>query len=198
MSGSATAVGLAGNGNQVVCIDNNPAKVDLINQGKAPIYENGLDDLITSCVCKSKTLRASTDYKDIAESDITFLCVGTYSSSCGGTDFTQIAQAAEDIGKVLAVKNGYHVIAVKSTVAPGTTEQVIIPLLEKASGKKAGKDIGIAVNPEFLEEGKAVQCFLNPTRIVIGEYDKNRGILSRSCTATSQYPLSAPLSLRRR
>jgi len=173
--GLATAVGLAGNGYQVVCIDNNPAKVDLINQGKAPIYENGLDDLITSCVNKHKTLRASTDYKDIADTDITFICVGTYSSSCGGTDFTQIAQAAEDIGVVLAKKNGYHVVAVKSTVAPGTTEQVIIPLLEKASGKKAGVDIGIAVNPEFLEEGKAVDCFLNPTRIVIGEYDKKSG-----------------------
>jgi UDPglucose 6-dehydrogenase len=173
--GLATSVGLAGNEHRVVCIDNNPAKVDLINQGKSPLYENGLDDLITSCVRKSKTLRASGDYKDIVDTDITFLCVGTYSLSCGGTDFTQIAQAAGDIGTALANKDGYHVVAVKSTVAPGTTEQVIIPALEKTSGKKAGKDIGIAVNPEFLEEGKAVECFLNPDRIVIGEYDGKSG-----------------------
>ena len=185
--GLATAVGLAGNGNQVVCIDNNPGKVELINQGKAPIYENGLDDLITSCVVKLRTLRASADYNDIAATDITFLCVGTYSLSCGGTDFTQIAQAAEETGKVLAKKNGYHVVAVKSTVAPGTTERVIIPLLERASGKKIGKDIGVAVNPEFLEEGKAVDCFLNPDRIVIGEYDNKSGdtveLLYRDFTA---------------
>jgi len=185
--GLATAVGLAGNGNQVVCIDNNPGKVELINQGKAPIYENGLDDLITSCVVKLRTLRASADYNDIAATDITFLCVGTYSLSCGGTDFTQIAQATEETGKVLAKKNGYHVVAVKSTVAPGTTERVIIPLLERASGKKIGKDIGVAVNPEFLEEGKAVDCFLNPDRIVIGEYDNKSGdtveLLYRDFTA---------------
>ena len=173
--GLATAVGLAGNGHQVVCIDNNPGKVDLINQGKAPVHENGLDDLITSCVCKQKTLRASTDYKDITDTDITFLCVGTYSSSCVGTDFAQIAQAAEEIGKILAEKNSYHVVAVKSTVAPGTTERVIIPIIEKASGKKIGADIGVAVNPEFLEEGKSVHCFLNPYRVIIGEYDKRSG-----------------------
>ena len=173
--GLATSVGLAGNGHSVVCIDNNSEKVALINQGKSPIYENGLDDLVSSCVFKSKTLRASGDYTDIADTDITFLCVGTYSLSRGGTDFTQIAQAAGDIGKIIAIKNGYHVVAVKSTVAPGTTEQVIIPALEVTSGKKAGKDIGIAVNPEFLEEGRSVHCFLNPYRVIIGEYDKKSG-----------------------
>jgi len=173
--GLATAVGLAGNGNEVVCIDNDPAKVELINEGQAPIYEKGLDDLLSSCVLKSKTLRASEDYGDIAGTDVTFLCVGTYSPSRGGTDFTQIKQAARDIGKVLAKKKGYHVVAVKSTVAPGTTERVIIPALEKASDKKVGNDLGVAVNPEFLEEGRAVECFLNPDRIVIGEYDKRSG-----------------------
>jgi UDPglucose 6-dehydrogenase len=173
--GLATAVGLAGKGYKVVCIDNNSAKVDLINKGKAPIFESGLDDLVSLCVCKQKNLRASEDYRDIADTDITFLCVGTYLSSGGGTDFTQIAQAAEDIGKALAKKNGYHVVAVKSTIAPGTTEQVVIPIIEKASGKKVGTDIGVAVNPEFLEEGKVVQCFLNPYRIIIGEYDKRSG-----------------------
>ncbi|MFA5374651.1 MAG: UDP-glucose/GDP-mannose dehydrogenase family protein [Dehalococcoidia bacterium] len=173
--GLATAVGFAGNGHRVVCIDNNSAKVDLINQGKSPVYEKGLDDLVSSCVVKQKTLRASGDYNDITDTDITFLCVGTYSLSRGGTDFAQIAQAAEDIGAVLAKKNGYHVVAVKSTVAPGTTEQVIIPALEKTSGKKIGADIGVAVNPEFLEEGKAVDCFLNPYRVIIGEYDKKSG-----------------------
>ena len=173
--GLATSVGLAGNGHSVVCIDNNPEKVALINQGKSPICENGLDDLVSSCVLKSKTLRASGDYTDIADTDITFLCVGTYSLSRGGNDFTQIAQAAGDIGTALAKKDGYHVVAVKSTVAPGTTEQVIIPMLEKTSGKKSGKDIDIAANPEFLEEGKSVHCFLNPYRVIIGEYDKKSG-----------------------
>jgi UDPglucose 6-dehydrogenase len=185
--GLATAVGFAGNGHQVVCIDNNPEKVELINNGKSPIRENGLDDLISSCVCREKNFRASMDYADVAGTDITFLCVGTYLPSCGGTDFTQIAQAAGDVGAVLAKKKGYHVVAVKSTVAPGTTEQVIIPALEAASGKVAGKDIGVAVNPEFLEEGKAVDCFLHPDRIVIGEYDKKSGdaveLLYRDFTA---------------
>ena len=172
--GLATAVGLAGNGHQVVCIDNDPAKVDLINRGRSPIYEKGLEDCVSSCVGNG-TLKASKDYKDVADTDITFICVGTYSPSCNGTDFTQIKSAARGVGGVLSKKKGYHVIAVKSTVAPGTTEKVIIPTLEKASGKKAGKGFGVVVNPEFLEEGKSVDCVRNPYRIIIGEYDKRSG-----------------------
>ncbi|MFA5054952.1 MAG: UDP-glucose/GDP-mannose dehydrogenase family protein [Dehalococcoidia bacterium] len=172
--GLATAVGLAGDGHRVVCIDNNPDKVRIINQGASPVYEKGLNELVSSCVANG-TLRASGDYGDVSDTDITFLCVGTYSPSCNGTDFTQIERAAEDVGKVLSKKDGYHVVAVKSTVAPGTTERVIIPALEKSSGKKIGADIGAAVNPEFLEEGRAVDCFLNPYRVIIGEYDARSG-----------------------
>jgi UDPglucose 6-dehydrogenase len=172
--GLATAVGFAGKGHRVVCIDNNPDKVRLINQGASPIHEKDLDELIASCIAKG-TLRASHDYGDVADTGITFLCVGTYAPSGGGTDFTQIKQAARDTGKALAKKKDYHVVAVKSTVAPGTTGGIIIPALEKSSRRKTGADFGVAVNPEFLEEGRAVDCFLNPYRVVIGEYDKRSG-----------------------
>ncbi len=106
---------------------------------------------------------------------MTFICVNTPCSLYKGIDLTQLRKSIVKIGQLLAKGNGYPVIAVKSSVVPGTTEQIIIPTLERCSLKKAGKDFGVAANPEFLQEGRAIHCFLNPERIIIGQHDSRAG-----------------------
>jgi len=173
--GLVTAVGLAGNGHEILCIEQNTAKVDSINQGKSPIHEDGLNNLLFNSVKRKRNLRASSNHQEIVGTDITFLCVGTSCSSGGSIDLSCIETSAQEVGRALATKENYHVVVVKSTVVPGTTAQRIIPLLERFSGKKVGQELGVVVNPEFLQEGKALRCFLNPDRIVIGESDKTAG-----------------------
>ena len=173
--GLITAVGFASNSHKVICVDSNESKVSQINQGKPPIYEADLDCLLPSCVNGKGNLKASSDYSEILNSDITFICVNTPSDTGENINLSCVIDSATKIGQVLAKVNNYQVIVVKSTVIPGTTEQIIIPTLEKYSSKKAGKDFGVAMNPEFLQEGKALHCFLNPDRIIIGEYDRRAG-----------------------
>jgi UDPglucose 6-dehydrogenase len=169
--GLVTAVGFASKDHKVICIDTDKSKVSQINQGKSPIYEVNLDSLLSACVNEKGNLKASSEYSEILKSDITFVCVGTPCDSEKNIDLTHLIDSATEIGRVLARKNNHHIVVVKSTVIPGTTEDVIVPTLEKYSSKKAGKDFGVAVNPEFLQEGKAIHCFLNPDRIIVGEYD---------------------------
>ena len=173
--GLVVAAGLASLEHIVVCIDKDRAKVDSINRGKSPIYEEDLDELLSSSIIRDKRLSASSEYVGIPDTAVTLICVGTGPDIEGNTDLTHIQDAAKELGEVLANKEGYHVVAVKSTVTPGTTEQLIIPLLEKHSGKKVGQDLGVAVNPEFLQEGQALRCFLNPDRTIIGESDERAG-----------------------
>lgn len=173
--GLTTGVGLTQKGHKVTCIDIDKNKVSLINQGKVPIYETGLNNLLPACVNEKGNLKASADYNELLNSGVTFICVDTPSSSSGNIDLRRITDAAAKIGQVLAKVNNYHIFAVKSTVVPGTTEGLIIPALEKYSSKKAGRDFGVAMNPEFLQEGKALCCFLKPDRIIIGEYDRKAG-----------------------
>jgi len=156
-------------GNNVICVDVDEKKVDSINKNIAPIYELDLDDILSSC---KNRIYATSDYKGAIESsDITFVCVGTPSLSDGGIDLSYVKQVVEEIGKILKNKNKWHDVVIKSTVLPGTTQNILLPILEKYSEKKAGKDFGLSMNPEFLREGTAVYDFLNPDRIVIGSFD---------------------------
>ncbi|MBE8539378.1 nucleotide sugar dehydrogenase [Geoglobus acetivorans] len=167
--GMVTGIGFAELGNEVIFVDIDEKKVDTINSGKAPIFEKELDELIQRNRNKYK---ATKEYNIIADTDITFICVGTPSREDGSIDLTFVKSAAAEIGKVLASKDMFHAVVVKSTVIPGTTEKVIKPIIERESGKEAFKDFGLAVNPEFLREGNAVHDFFNPDRIVIGVRDK--------------------------
>lgn len=169
--GLVTGVGFANKGHKVICIDTDMDKVKQINWGKSPVYEDNLERLLSRSVNEIGNLEASSNYSKIQKSDITFVCVNTPCNSKKDIDLSQIVDSAAEIGRVLAKTNNHHVVTVKSTVVPGTTEDIVVPALEKYSSKKAGRDFDIAVNPEFLQEGKAMQCFLNPGRIVIGEYD---------------------------
>jgi len=166
--GLVTGTCLAEFGHQVICIDIDQTKVDSINKGISPIYEKGLSKLLKK---NKKKIHATTDISSaIKKSDITFICLGTPSKKDGSIDLSFIKKGSVEIGKNLKEKK-WHVVVVKSTVLPGTTKDFVIPILEKNSGKKAGVDFGVSMNPEFLKEGKAVQDFLDPDRIVIGSYD---------------------------
>jgi UDPglucose 6-dehydrogenase len=172
--GSVTAACFAEVGHEVVCVDIDEKKVEQINAGIPPIYEEGLEELLKKY--SGKKLIATSDYEfAVQETDISFICVGTPSSEDGSIDLSIVRAATTSIGEALAQKEGYHVIVVKSTVVPETTEKFILPLLEESSGKKAGKDFGVAMNPEFLREGKAVYDFMHPDKIVIGAIDRKSG-----------------------
>ncbi len=172
--GSVTAACFAEVGHEVVCVDIDKKKMDQINSGISPIYEEGLVELLQKHAGKSLT--ATTDYESaIRNTDISFICVGTPSAEDGSIDLSIVRAAAASIGAVLANKNGYHVVVVKSTVVPETTEKFVLPILEETSGKTAGKDFGVAMNPEFLREGKAVYDFMNPDKIVVGAIDQKSG-----------------------
>jgi UDPglucose 6-dehydrogenase len=155
--------------NKIICVDIDDKKIEKINSGASPIYEEGLDDII---IKNKDRILATTDYKSsINNTEITFICVGTPSNKDGSIDLKYVKDTAKRIGELLKNKDKYHIVVVKSTVLPGTTRDIILPILEKYSGKKAGVDFGVAMNPEFLREGVAVYDFLNPDRIIIGSYD---------------------------
>ena len=157
-------------GNNVICIDIDKEKIEKINKGIAPIYEEGLEDILQK---HGNNIEATDNYSyAIKNSSITFICVGTPSKNDGSIDLEHIKKSTEEIAKLLKEKDSWHIVVVKSTVLPGTTKDIVLPILEKYSGKKAGVDFGLAMNPEFLREGVAVRDFLEPDRIVIGTYDE--------------------------
>jgi UDPglucose 6-dehydrogenase/GDP-mannose 6-dehydrogenase len=168
--GLVSGVCLAELGHRVVCVDIDRGKVDRINRGLAPIYEPGLEDLLSKNI--GKNFSATTDlHSAVIDTDLSLITVGTpYLGD--KIDLTYIRKVSQEIGAALRVKEKYHVVAVKSTVVPGTTDQVVLPILENASGKKAGPDFGLGMNPEFLREGEAVSDFMAPDRIVLGAIDE--------------------------
>ena len=176
--GLVTGVCFAELGNDVICVDVDQEKIEMINRGVSPIYEEGLEQLL---VGNKGRIEGTRDYEyAIQNTDVTFICVGTPSKDDGGIDLKFVKEATEEIGKQLRSKDRWHLVVVKSTVLPGTTGGVVLPLLERHSGKKAGVDFGVAMNPEFLREGVAVRDFLKPDRIVIGySDDKSREVLRR-------------------
>ena len=166
--GTVMAACLARAGHLVTGVDTNRTKVDIFNQGKSPIIEKDLDSLIAAGVREGR-LRATVDGKaSILDSDISFICVGTPSNPNGSLDLKFIERVTFEIAEVLKAKTGPHIVAIRSTVLPGTTEMTVIPILERVSGKKAGRDFGVIVNPEFLRESSAVDDFYNPPKTVIG------------------------------
>ena len=156
--------------NRVIILDIDKEKLEVIKRGISPIYEEGLDELLKDY---RHRIEVTQDYDHaIQGSKVTFICVGTPSKDDGSIDLSYVKDAARSIGIALREKKEWHLVVVKSTVLPGTTTDVVLPTIEKFSGKKAGKDFGIAMNPEFLREGKEVKDFFEPDRIVIGCYDE--------------------------
>ena len=174
--GLCTAVGLASKGFSVIASDVDEEKITKINKGVPTFYEPGLQEKLSESIQKGNLqgVVGKTDQL-IEQTDLTFVAVGTPSKPDGSIDLTYIESAACNIGKALKHKNSYHVTIIKSTVVPGTTQNVVKPLLEEESKKKCGADFGLCMNPEFLRQGSAFHDTLNADRVVIGSYDKQSG-----------------------
>ena len=173
--GLTSGMAYSKHGFRSICTTTTPEKAENLNRGILPFYEPGLEDLVREMVGNG-LLSGSTDNVDaVRQSDVTFICVGTPSLPDGSANLSAVEATAKNIGEALRVKDDYHVVIAKSTIPPGTTENIILPRVERYSGKKVGEDFGLCMNPEFLRQGEAVHDSLNPDRIVIGEYDKRSG-----------------------
>lgn len=170
--GCVSAACLAARGHDVLGVDVNPAKAEMINRGQAPVVEERIGDLTADMVA-SGALRAGTDAAAaVAATEVSLVCVGTPSAANGSLSTVYLERVAEQIGAALA---GRHTVVFRSTMLPGTCLDLLVPILEKASGKVAGLDFGVAVNPEFLREGSSVRDFFDPPKTVIGELDEASG-----------------------
>jgi GDP-mannose 6-dehydrogenase len=166
--GTVSAAAFADNGHQVVGVDLNTDKVEMVNAGRSPVIETGLEDLLRRGV-ESGRIRA-TGHADeaILASDLSMICVGTPSNANGSLDLTHVEKVCHEIGLALESKSTGHVVVVRSTMLPGSTEDVVVPTLEQASGKQAGREFGVCVNPEFLREGSSLKDFYEPPFTLIG------------------------------
>jgi len=169
--GCVSAACLVQDGHKVIAVDPDTRKIDALAQGVAPIYEPGLDELIAAGH-ESGALTASGDFvAAVLESDVSFCCPGTPSREDGSLDTRYVQTVSEQIGQALKQKDDFHVVVMRSTILPGTVESIVIPALEKFSGKKAGVDFGVAYYPEFLREGTAIADYYSPGAIVFGELE---------------------------
>ncbi len=170
--GCVSAACFAKEGHEVVGVDVNSTKVEIINSGRSPIVEAGINDLIGEMVKRAR-LRATTDtLAAIHDSEISLVCVGTPSQQNGSLDLVYVKRVCEEIGAALAQKRERHTIVIRSTMLPGTIDGVVVPALEAASRKRAGQDFGVCINPEFLREGTSLKDFYAPPFTLIGADDE--------------------------
>ena len=187
--GTVVAGCLARAGHEVIGIDSEPSKVQLVNAGKSPIIEKEIDQVIAQQV-EAGRLSATTEVTvAVQQSDLILVCVGTPGRSNGGIELGHVRRVCEQIGAALRAHPGAPVVVVRSTLLPGTTRELVIPTLEASSGRHAGTDFGVCVNPEFLREATAVHDYLNPPKTVIGELTRASGDLLASLYAELPAPL---------
>jgi GDP-mannose 6-dehydrogenase len=187
--GVVSAACLAKNGHNIIGVDVEQTKVDLINNGKTPIIEEHIAELVENAA-RAGILRATTNTSEaIMNSELSFICVGTPSQQNGDLDLKYIKRVCEGIGKALKLKSDRHIVVIRSTILPGTMRNVVIPILEEFSGKRAGENLGICNNPEFMREGQAVNDFYHPPKTVIGETDKKSGDLLCSLYQNMDAPM---------
>ena len=187
--GCVSAACFAKEGHEVLGVDVNPTKVEIINRGDSPIVEAGMSDLTREMVSSGR-LRATTDTaKAIDGSELSLVCVGTPSNANGSLDLTYVRRVCEEIGSALRKKSSRHVIVIRSTMLPGTIEGVVVPTLEQHSGKKVGKDFGVCINPEFLREGSSLKDFYAPPFTLIGADDEESATLLRNLYSRIDAPV---------
>lgn len=169
--GCVSAACLASRGHRVVGVDVNPDKVQALGQGRAPIVENEIGELTAGVVAAGDLVVSVDTDAAVLATDISLICVGTPSTPGGGLTTRYLEEVTTEIGLALRAKDRRHVVVYRSTMVPGTCEKLLIPLLERVSGKRAGVDFGVCVNPEFLREGTSVRDFLAPPKTVVGATD---------------------------
>jgi GDP-mannose 6-dehydrogenase len=187
--GCVSAACFAKEGHDVIGVDANAVKVEIINGGKSPIVEAGIDELIGEMVREGR-LRATTDSAQaVRDSDISLVCVGTPSNPNGSLDLSYVKRVCQEIGAALEGKSERHTVVIRSTMLPGTIETVVRPTLEVYSGKKAGRDLGLCINPEFLREGTSLKDFYAPPFTLVGADDEDTAALLRRLYAGINAPL---------
>jgi GDP-mannose 6-dehydrogenase len=186
--GAVTAACMAKWGHDVVGVDVSESRVEMINRGEAPVVEPNLDVMLKELVVTG-AMKATTDANAAAcSTDISMICVGTPSKRNGDIDLDYVENVAYQIGTAIRNKSTYHSVIIRSTVPPGTVRQIVIPILEKASGKRAGADFGVGMNPEFLREGTAIHDCFYPPMTIIGELDAASGEAVASIYGKLQAP----------
>lgn len=171
--GCVSAACFAAAGHEVIGVDVNQVKVNIINDGLSPIVEPGVDNLIAAAAKEQKLSATTNVAQAVAESDLSLVCVGTPSNHNGSLDLSYIKRVCQEIGAALEKKQTYHIVAIRSTMLPGTIASIVTPTLEVYSGKRAGHGFGVAINPEFLREGTSIQDFNHPPFTLIGADDED-------------------------
>ena len=190
--GAVCAACTAEAGHRVTGVDVSEIKVDLINRGRSPIVEPELAELMAAQVKAGRLSATSDAMQAVLNSEMSMICVGTPSRKNGDLDMRFLELVATDIGNALRAKDGWHTVVVRSTVLPGTVRELLIPILEMQSGKRAGEHFGVAVNPEFLRESTAVRDYYDPPMTVVGELERRSG----DAVASLYQHLDAPLLKR--
>lgn len=187
--GCVSAACFASEGHEVVGVDVNATKAEIINSGQSPIVEAGIGELIREMV-KAGRLRATVSSAEaINDSDVSLVCVGTPSNANGSLNLTYVKRVCQEIGAALENKRARHIVVIRSTMLPGTIEDVVVPALEVYSGRKAGRDFGVCINPEFLREGTAVKDFYAPPFTLIGADDEETAAVVSRLYARIDAPL---------
>src|SRR5262245_31112851 len=177
--GASMVAAIASRGGEVIGVDVVPAAVDAVAAGRAPVQETDLDATLAA---NRARIRATLDVGEaVRDSSITFVIVPTPSDARGAFSFDAAARAFEAIGRALRTKDAWHLVVLTSTVLPGTTRQALLPVLERASGKIAGRDFGLCYSPEFIALGSVIRDFLNPDFTLIGEFDRASGDHLEAC-----------------
>jgi GDP-mannose 6-dehydrogenase len=187
--GTVAAGCLARAGHEVLGVDAEPNKVELVGGGRSPIIEKDIGPILREQVAAGR-LRATLDVAAaVRGSDLCLVCVGTPSRPNGGIELQYVRRVCEQIGQALREHAGAPVVAIRSTLLPGTMHELVIPALEAASGKRAGAEFGVCLNPEFLREGSAVHDYFHPPKTVIGELNRASGDLVAGLYADIKAPL---------
>ncbi|MFB3926725.1 MAG: nucleotide sugar dehydrogenase [Syntrophales bacterium] len=169
--GTVSGVCFSKMGHKVIGVDVNPMKVELINQGRSPIVEKGIAEMLGEAVSNHQFSAVTSSKEAVIQTDMSFVCVGTPSNGNGTQNLSYVKNVCLEIGESLKEKAGFHTVVIRSTLIPGTVENTVIPYLEKKSGKKAGVDFAVFFNPEFMREGSSVHDFFHPPMTVIGGPD---------------------------
>jgi GDP-mannose 6-dehydrogenase len=187
--GVVSAACLVRDGHEVLGVDPNAAKVSFLRQGKSPIVEPGLDELIAAATAAGRLAAGSDPAAAVARCDVLMVCVGTPGQPNGSLDLSYVRRVVQQIGEQLAGAAAYKVVVIRSTLLPGSMQSVVIPTLEESARRKAGQDFGVCINPEFLREGSAIYDYDHPPKTVIGASDERAAAIVRELYSTLNAPL---------